>query len=103
MAFDGNEGEVVALRDASSWTRAYRDQMEEGDPKGHFLGRNKLLQILNQDGAKGIRFYYAIEDGQKTLVAVAADADENDLFEGTIVERSRICPPHCGTANDLNS
>lgn len=104
MAFTGNEGEVVSLRDAGSWTKNYRDQMGEGDPKGHFVGINKIEQVLNQEGVVGIRFYHAIDNnGQRNLVLVGVDADENDLVNGVIVDRTVICPPKCGSNNGLNS
>lgn len=104
MAFTGNEGEVVSLRDAGSWTANYRNQMEEGEPKGHFVGKNKIEQILNQEGVVGIRFYHAIDDeGKRNLVLVGVDSSENDIVNGVIVDRTVVCPPKCGTANDLNS
>lgn len=104
MAFNGNEGAVVTLADASRWTGNYRNTIPVGDVIGLFLGKNQLMKILNQPGCMGIRFYYAIDDnGVKNLVAVGAEANENDMTSGIILDKCFICPPRCSTKNALNS
>lgn len=104
MSFNGNEGEVISLSTAAGWTANYRDQMGHGDPKGHFFGKSKIQDILDQSGCVGIRMYHGIDDDdQKVIILVGVDADENDMTSGTIVERSIFCPPRCGSSNSLNS
>ena len=96
MAFNGNEGEVVSLEDAASWVANYGS--ENTGIKAHTAGKNKLNSILNQTGCVGIRTYYAIDDqGNKCLVMVGVDANENDLENGVILERLPPCPPYCGS------
>ena len=52
----------------------------------------------------GIRVYYALTStGQKQLVLVGVDEDENDLCDGVLGDKSYLCPPVCGNANALNS
>ena len=69
MSFNGNEGEFVTLSDASRWTANYRNTIQPGDVIAEFQGKEKLLELLNQEGCVGIRFYYAINDeGKKVLV-----------------------------------
>ena len=51
----------------------------------------------------GIRIYYALdENGKKQLIIVGADANENDIYNGIIAERSVTCPPYCPTNSPLN-
>jgi hypothetical protein len=104
MAFDGNEGTEVSLEDAARWTKNYRKTIEQGEIIAQFIGKNQLLKLLEQDDCMGVRFYYGINDeGLKNLVAVGADAAENDLEKGIIIEKMNPCPPFCSTKNGLNS
>lgn len=104
MAFDGNEGSVVTLRQAASWTADYRNSTSAGSPLAQFYGRNKIEDILNQEGCVGIRIYHGLdENGKRILILVGADKDENDLVNGLIVELGPMCPPKCSSSNALNS
>jgi hypothetical protein len=104
MSFNGNEGEFVTLNDASRWTANYRNTIEPGDTIAEFQGKEKLLELLNQEGCVGIRFYYAINDeGQKVLVLVGADSDENDMENGLLLDDGIPCPIICSKRNKLNS
>lgn len=104
MAFNGDEGSVVSLNDASRWTANFRKTVPAGDIIAHFIGKEKLLDILNQEDCVGARIYYGIgDDGKKNLVFVGASADENDMVDGLIVEKVFGCPPRCSERNLLNS
>lgn len=101
MSFNGNEGEPISLKLGGTMTAKYRNN-NVGARKGHFFGRNILNQILDQEGCMGIRMYYAEnEDGEKELVIVGADANEDDMLE-LVADISSPCPP-CGGGNPLNS
>ncbi|GHA54091.1 hypothetical protein [Pontibacter akesuensis] len=98
--YDGSEGEAIALSQAAEWTRNYRnkriDSAEGEIAKAHFFGRNILNQILEQENCVGIRMYYAEDNnGQKQLILVGATAEGEDIENGIIADRSRICPPDC--------
>ena len=104
MAFNGDEGSVVTLAEASGWTANYRKTIPAGEIIAQFVGKNQLMKILNQKGCMGIRLYYGIgDDGKKNLIAVGAGSDENDMVDGVILERMVLCPPRCGGRNSLNS
>lgn len=101
MSFDGTEGGAIPLRDGGKMTANYRNN-NAGELLGHFFGKDILNQILAQDGCEGIRMYYAEDaDGNKELVIVGADANENDMTQ-LVADVSRPCPP-CGDSNPLNS
>lgn len=102
MAFDGTEGEVVALKEAASWTAAYRSANPKGI-KAFFCGMDHINDILDQDGCVGIRMYKGIhpEEGP-CLILVGCDSEGHDLTEGIIVERLPKCPPICDEGSPLN-
>lgn len=102
MAFDGSEGGEITLSQGAALTAKYRDY-NPGEVKGHFFGKDILLEILRQEGCMGIRMYYGIgEDGDKELVLVGADASENDMTS-LVADLSLPCPGVCGISNSLNS
>ena len=102
MSFNGTEGGSISLTAGAALTKEYRKK-NPGATKGHFFGKDILHQLLNQQGCEGIRMYYGLdEDGNKELVLVGADADENDLT-ALVADLSMPCPGVCGTANVLNS
>ena len=104
MSFDGNEGKVVSLEEAAIWTSEYRKSIQLGKTIAHFIGKNKLLELLEQENCVGARIYYGIdENGEKNLVFVGADEKENDLVDGVILEYTKKCPPFCSNKNPLNA
>lgn len=103
MAFTGQEDHQIPLATAAEWTKNYRTA-NPAQTKGHFFGKEYIQSILAQENCVGIRIYYALdENGAKQLILVGVDANENDLYQGIIAERSFKCPPFCGVNNPLNS
>lgn len=104
MAFKGTEGEVISLDTASGWTANWRGSKDESDPNAIFYGKDKIKAILDQEGCMGLRIYFGIDDdGQKVLILVGADANEDDQEMKIILDRGVNCPPQCGSSNGLNS
>jgi hypothetical protein len=104
MAFNGKERGEISLVTASSWTENYRNQMVNGDLKGHFFGKERFIAILEQTDCVGIRIYNGIDDNDKpVLIMVGAKANEDDLVDGIILDKATPCPNNCGRANVLNS
>lgn len=103
MSFNGSEGEAISLEEASRWTARWREEKQPEDPNAIFLGKEKIQDILNQQGCVGIRTYFAIDDdGQKTLVLVGAEENDNDQTNGMILDRGKKCPPYCPDGSPLN-
>ena len=104
MSFNGNEGAFITLREGSEMTANYRNTIQPGEVIGEFMGKEILEKILEQSDCVGIRFYFGINGkGQKTLVLVGANADQNDLVDGLIADNGSPCPSLCSTSNALNS
>ena len=102
MAFTGKEAEEFPLDTAAEWTANYRNA-NPGAVKAHFIGRDLINKMLEQDGCMGLRIYYALdENGNKQLIIVGADQEENDLYNGIIAEKLIKCPPNCPKDSPLN-
>lgn len=102
MAFDGNEGQMISLTEASAMTAEYRSQ-HPGEVKAHIFGKNLINSILNQTDCVGIRMYHGIDtSGARHLVLVGVKADESDMTSGKIADRPLECPPNCDDQSSLN-
>ena len=103
MAFDGTEGQQISTTDGAALTAAHR-MANPSDLLGHFVGKDILNQILAQTGCMGIRFYHGLDSsGNRKLVLVGVDANENDLVSGIVADKGSPCPPLPPTSNALNS
>jgi hypothetical protein len=104
MSFNGSEGAFITLEEGAVMTANYRNTIQPGEVIGLFFGKEKIEKILEQPGCVGIRYYFAINDlGEKTLVLVGTDADQNDIVDGLIGDHAFPCPNICGNSNSLNS
>jgi hypothetical protein len=102
MSFNGTEGGPINLADAAALTKRYRDR-NVGGITAHFIGKEVLAQLLEQDGSMGVRIYMGTDsDGTSKLVLVSAGEDENDNLN-LIIDNLRRCPPSCSLRNELNS
>jgi hypothetical protein len=104
MTFTGNEGAIITLAEGSEMTANYRATINMGETIGHAVGKNLVNAVLNQAGCMGIRFYQAINNkGEKQLVAVGVDENDNDMIQGVIIDKFADCPPRCSSKNPLNA
>ena len=105
--FTGKEGSFLPEALLKKWIQRHQDHHEV---RGHFYGKDFLLNILNQPGCMGIRCYHAIDDkGQKALVLVGADAKGASIWGGGKTAKGKLkdgppsgggdqgstCPPFC--------
>ncbi len=123
MSFNGDEGTFVSITEAAGLTANYRTSSSSSSSTtsttstssssslilGHFLGKEKLLELLNQSECVGLRIYHG-RSGTSGLtpeiVVVGVDSNENDILptsNALILDRSLPCPPTCGNSNALNS
>ncbi|MES2379694.1 MAG: hypothetical protein V4538_01545 [Bacteroidota bacterium] len=92
-------GQIIDKELGAEYTANYRATGET--TLAQVVDVDLIKTLINQEGAKYLRMYYALKDGKKTLVIVAADASENDMLD-VVVDDTWTCPPHCGAANILN-
>lgn len=102
MGFNGTEGGAITLSEGAALTKEHRLRNPTA-LKARFFGKDILNQIINQEGCMGVRIYFGQdEDGNRELVLVGADSDENDMLN-LVADLSFPCPDTCSTPNDLNS
>lgn len=99
--FNGSEGAYIERPQASQSINNYISSpcfKENKEVKGHFFGRDKILELLSQQGSMGLRIYYGKDaSSNPMLIVVAADANGDDILDGDrILDFSLPCPTHCG-------
>ncbi len=100
----GHESHYVTLAEASRLTRAFRNAVAVGEPKGGYFSRRIFYNILGQQSCVGIRLYFGKQDdGTPTLVLVGVAKTGDDMILGVIGEDVWLCPPWCADCNPLNS
>ena len=103
--FDGSEGGYVPESTAKQYLQNYQQgpafNWNHG-VKAHFFGKDILQDMLNQQGAMGLRLYYGskVDPSSNTLqpelVLVAADSNGDDITANNkIADFSRPCPQFC--------
>lgn len=102
MSFNPNENHSITLAEASVMTKAYRDA-NINSKIGGFFGKDAVQEILNQIDCVGLKFYFALDNGNLTLVLCGATTDENDLYLGYLADDCKEDPPHHSSNNPLNS
>jgi hypothetical protein len=96
-------GSIISLEEGSTMTASFRSKFPD-ETKAVYYSADVYNDLLAQDGCVGIRIYNAIDEaGKMTNVLVGVDADGNDLFNGTLINRGILCPTHCSSKNKLNS
>lgn len=101
---DGSEGTYITQTQAQTLGQNYMNSSRyqaTGYIKAHYLGKDKLSELLGQDGCMGLRIYYGtkIETSGLSvpdLVVVGTDANGNDILEDDLIlDVSLPCPPLC--------
>ena len=104
MSFTGREKHDISLADAAVLTARYRATVPVSARKAGFFGRDAIETILAQVDCVGIRYYHGIDDNDEpVIVLTGVTVDENDLFNGRLMDFSQPCPPRCSADNPLNS
>jgi hypothetical protein len=100
-------GGPITLETAKRWTANYKGE-NAGDTEAHFFGNEIIKQILAEEGAVGIRLYYAIDDsGRKQILLVGTNVKGQDLLPSSssnaktegdtnvVADMSYPCPGYC--------
>lgn len=98
---------IIDRASAAAMARRHRQQLPpqaaraaEGEYGGMFM-KDQVLTLLQQEGAKYLRFYYGQnEQGGRELILVAADAEMKDIQAMTL-DGHFPCPPWCPEGGDL--
>ena len=102
MTFTGTEDHSITLNDAKILTKNYRNDQGEGAFLAGYFGKKAISDILGQTNCVGVRIYMALDsNGDEKFVIVGVDANEDDLYNGTIAEFSIGCPPRCPSSSPL--
>lgn len=96
MKINKNSGEIITLEEAKSYTHSFQ-RLYPQEKKAFFVGKDRLLQILEQPDCLGIRIYNGYNDDENTSnkVLIGVDSTGNDVEEGIIVEKLVPCPSVC--------
>lgn len=99
---------IIDRASAAAMARRHRQQTPpnaarptaEGEYGGMFM-KDQVLTLLQQEGARYLRFYYGRNDqGGRELILVAADEDMNDI-QAITLDGHYPCPPWCPEGGDL--
>ncbi|MGH7494916.1 MAG: hypothetical protein ACREOO_21295 [bacterium] len=93
----------ISLNEASQLTARYQENLQSGQPKGGFFGKQAIQSLLDYPGCVGLRFFFGThKNGERTIVAICVDRFGVDMFYAPMIDLSKPCPPICGLANLLN-
>ncbi|NUO81813.1 hypothetical protein HUU05_17215 [candidate division KSB1 bacterium] len=93
----------ISLQEASQLTARFQENLQPGQPKGGFFGKQALQRLLDHPECVGLRFFFgAHKDGKRAIVGMCVDKFGAERFYGPMVELSTACPPFCGWPNQLN-
>ena len=88
---------LVSADSARAMIKAWQTQnvalVALNQPQAFAFNAAALKALMNQSGAAGIRFYYALNAGRPTLVAFAYDSNGKEL--SLALENAIPCPPFC--------
>lgn len=102
--FTGFEDHTIALDEAASLTRNYRMAAGRGATKGRYFSRAALEQLLMQEEAVGIRYYYGEDaEGKPQMVIVGVDSYGQDLADGFVYGHALPVSRFHEESNALNS
>jgi hypothetical protein len=102
MSFNPNQDHSITLAEAADMTEAFRTS-NPTEKIGGFFGKTAIESILNQPNAVGLKFYFARNNGELTLVLCGAESNQNDLYNGVLAEDALGDPPYASAPNPLNS
>lgn len=97
-------GTFIELAVAKTMVKDYQNDPNPNPEliiRSHYFGKNKLLEVLEQNNVFGARIYHgkgANEDGKmvQKIIVVGVDAENNDILNTKkILDFSKPCPTEC--------
>lgn len=67
----------------------------DANPKAMVYGKDKIQDILDQQGCVGIRIYNGLAQSKRVMVLVGIDSNGDDMTSGNILETGFPCPAYC--------
>jgi hypothetical protein len=103
MAQNLNAGEQITLAEATKLTCDFRKTYSQAI-KAHLISAANIQRILEQSGCTGLRIYNGFDEitGKITPVIVGTDVNNNDLYNGVIMDRTIPCPSCCDSSSPLS-
>jgi hypothetical protein len=92
-----NEFEIT-LTQAQNMTSAYQnDETFDGLTKAVYIDKESLMDLLDQENATGLRFFFALDSNEAlNVVAVGTKEDGDvDLTGGVLLGNLKRCPYLC--------
>jgi len=100
MVVTGSEGAFITQAEAVTMTTAFRTKFQK-EVKAHMVGKDKLMEILAQEGCEGIRVYNSVNvKGELDVILVGVDSNNKDMLN-LILDRTSPCPNYCDTTSAL--
>ncbi len=101
--FTGKEEHIISLEEAQKLISNFQSKLKGDEVRAHYVGKEALQKLLDQENCVGVRIYYAeTDDGKPELVFVGVTENGEDLTNGLILERVWPCPPYCWSDSELN-
>ena len=98
-----NEFEIT-LTQAQNMTSAYQnDETFDGLTKAVYIDKESFMDLLDQENATGVRFYFALDSNEALNVVVVATKEDGDvdLTGGVLLGNLKKCPLICDNNSDL--
>lgn len=106
MSFSSESGDFIKLQDALALRNKYKNEGDQNYTQANAYGMTKILGLLSQNGAVGLRMYHGLKEEASTfkreLIIVAVDSNGNDIIDPTnpkILDLSDPCPTICDNNN----
>ncbi len=104
MAYNGKEGDMISKEDARLLMTNYRNSPAypaNNLIEGILFGKDPIIDLLSQNGCKGIRIYYGkagISNADAPqMIIVGTDVDGNDMTAEYILDAGVPCPSFCSS------
>lgn len=92
--YDGTEGDQISFSEGEEMIDRWRDNTAscniDTSVSYNFIGRDILLQLLNQSGCAGISFYYALDSLNRPSLVYTGTRYDNTDIESVVCDRVLI-------------